>query len=94
MEAGDYNKARAYYKVTISYWSIICTLKEVFLWIELINSFGDYLFEEPSWIKYACKFDINFPYVQEAIRLKPNFADAHLNQGNVLKVKMFHIWVG
>lgn len=23
---------------------------------------------------------------QEAIRLKPNFADAHLNQGNVLKV--------
>ena len=25
-------------------------------------------------------------YMQEAIKLKPNFADAHLNQGNVLKV--------
>jgi protein O-GlcNAc transferase len=24
-------------------------------------------------------------YYKEAIRLKPNFADAHLNQGNVLK---------
>jgi len=25
-------------------------------------------------------------YYKEAIRIKPNFADAHLNQGNVLKV--------
>jgi protein O-GlcNAc transferase len=25
-------------------------------------------------------------YYKEAIRLKPNFADAHLNQGNVLTV--------
>ena len=30
-------------------------------------------------------------YEQEAIRLKPSFADAFMNQGNVLKVSYFQI---